>query len=54
MQVLCCVGSPYPEVYLSAQRYRYFVWDLVSVQVRAYRYDVCVALARSMDVALAP
>eukprot|EP00198_Chlamydomonas_reinhardtii_P009101 XP_001698438.1 predicted protein [Chlamydomonas reinhardtii] len=38
-KVLCCVGSPYPEVYLSAQRYRYFVWDLVSVQAAFWATD---------------
>ncbi|KAG2433406.1 hypothetical protein HXX76_008464 [Chlamydomonas incerta] len=31
-KVLCCVGAPYPEPYLRAQRFRYFAWNLASVQ----------------------
>ncbi|GLC72561.1 hypothetical protein PLESTF_001264900 [Pleodorina starrii] len=32
LKVLCCIGSPYSVSYLSGQRWRYFVWDLLSVQ----------------------
>lgn len=32
-QVLLCVGGAYPVSYLKTQRWKCFLWDLLSVQV---------------------